>query len=382
MSPQTSPSQTKVCPTCGSRLSENATKCVVCGRTITPVATAASSKPIQSTRMPEVTLSLPIAIGIVILVLAIGAAVVFAILNSTDRIVQPTVTPTITITPTITLTSTASPSPSPLPSFTPLPPLEYFIKQGDSCSTIAAINNVSIISITTLNNLPPDCGTLYINQKLLIPQPTPTASPLPSATLSQSQVTEQACEKVNYTVGENDTLSAIAGAYRVSQDAIKTYNGLTTDIVYQGQILIVPLCERLPTPGPTPTPTPPPPYLAPNVLLPVDGSSFTIANETISLQWASVGELRENEAYSVTVEDVTEGPGRKLVDYVTDTKYIVPAAFRPVGAIPHVIRWWVQPVRQTGTTKDGQPIWETAGAASFQRVFSWWGAESVTTPTP
>lgn len=381
MSPQTTNPQTKVCPTCGSRLSENATKCVVCGRTITPLATPASSKPIQSSRMPEITLSLPIAVGIVILVLAIGAAVVFSVLNSTGRVVQPTVTPTITITPTITLTPTPSPTSSPLPSFTPLPPIEYLIKQGDSCSTIAAINNVSVGSITALNNLPPDCGTLYINQKLLIPQPTPTASPLPSATLSESQVTEQACEKVNYTVGENDTLSAIANTYRVSMDAIKTYNGLTTDIVYQGQILIVPLCERLPTPGPTPTPTAPPPYLAPNLLLPADGSSFTMANETISLQWASVGQLRDNESYSVTIEDVTEGTGRKLVDYVVDTKYIVPAAFRPAGNIPHVIRWWVMPVRQTGTTRDGQAIWEPAGVASFQRVFSWWGAESVT-PTP
>jgi hypothetical protein len=119
------------------------------------------------------------------------------------------------------------------------------------------------------------------------------------------------------------------------------------------------------------------------LLLPADGASFTAANDTITLQWASVGTLRQDEAYAVTIEDVTSGNGQKMVEYVNDTKYIVPASLRPVDNVPHILRWVVIPVRQTGTDQSGQPTWDTAGAASAPRVFSWWGAGGVSsTATP
>lgn len=335
--------------------------------------------------MPEITLSLPVALGLIVIILAIGAAVVFSLLRSTGRVVEPTTTPTATLTPTLTATPTASLTPSPIPTFTPLPPLEYSVKSGEYCATIAAIFNVSVQSIVLLNNLPADCGTLYVGQKLLIPQPTPTASPQPTATLSGAEATEEACGKLPYTVQENDTLSGIARNYNISIDVLKEYNGLPTDIVYQGQPLIIPLCQRLPTPGPTPTATLPPPYPAPNLLLPADGQPFTASNTTITLQWAAVGTLRESEAYQVVVEDVTDGTGRRLVAYVTDTKYIITASFQPADTTPHIIRWWIQPVRQVSSTKDGQPIYDSAGVISTPRVFTWSGTTgggSAATPTP
>ncbi|GAP18456.1 hypothetical protein LSAC_02351, partial [Levilinea saccharolytica] len=48
--------------------------------------------------MPEVTISLPVALGLLLLVLAIGAAVVYFVLQGTGRVVEPTVTPTVTVT--------------------------------------------------------------------------------------------------------------------------------------------------------------------------------------------------------------------------------------------------------------------------------------------
>jgi LysM repeat protein/ribosomal protein L40E len=381
-------SNAKLCPTCGTRLSENATRCLVCGRTFDRDEAAPAAAPakkqasaIKEARMPELTLSLPVAIGLVVIMLGIGAAIVFGILRGTGRVAEPTQTPTITLTATTTLSPTLEPTATPEPTFTPLPPLEYTIKEGDYCSTIAAIFNVSIQSIVLANNLPADCGTLYVGQKLLVPQPTPTASPLPTSTLSGVDATRVACEQVTYTVSQNDTLSGIAGAYNVSMAAIKEWNGLAGDVVYQGQPLIIPLCERNPTPGPTPTATLNPPYRAPDLLLPADGQSFTAVNDTITLQWASVGTLRDGEAYSVTVEDVTDGTGRKQTAYVTDTKYIVPSSFRPAGNQPHILRWWVVAVRQSGTTRAGDPIWENFGQPSQQRVFSWFGG-SAATPAP
>ena len=83
----------------------------------------------------------------------------------------------------------------------------------------------------------------------------------------------------------------------------------------------------------------------------------------------------------VTVEDVTAGGGRKIEAYVTDTSYIVNASFRPLDTTPHIMRWWVEPVRQTGSDSQGNPVYSSAGAASQPRVFTWSGV-GVVTPTP
>jgi hypothetical protein len=186
---------------------------------------------------------------------------------------------------------------------------------------------------------------------------------------------------VAYTVQANDTLGGIAASYGVSAQAIKDWNGLSTDSVFLDTQLTIPLCMRAATPGPSPTPTTPPPYTAPNLLLPANGAPFTLAVDTVTLQWASVGALRDNERYQVTIEDLTGETGRKLTQYVTDTKFIVPVTFRPQDNNPHILRWWVIAVRQTGTDDQGNPIWSNAGAASSMRVFSWSGAGLIATPT-
>ena len=102
----------------------------------------------------------------------------------------------------------------------------------------------------------------------------------------------------------------------------------------------------------------------------------------VTLQWASIGVLRNNEVYQITVEDLTEGEGRKIVDYVTDTKFIVPVTFRPKDNLPHVMRWTVTTVRQAGTDEQGEAIWASAGSVSKERVFSWTGAAPEATASP
>lgn len=387
MSPEESSKKTKICPTCGTRLAENATRCLVCGRTFT-VGESKEKKPAPSTatvtspKLPEVTLSLPIAIGLILLLLAIGAGAVYGVLSGTGQVVDPTATATLTQTATITMTPSPTASPTIEYTWTPQPPVEITVAPGDNCIVLASRFNVSVNSIITMNNLPAACDTLSLGQKLLIPQPTPTASPAPTQTLSAAQATDTACQKVPYQVKAGDTLFGIAANYNVDPQAIKDENGLASDTVYEGLPLNIPLCKRLPTAGPTPTPTNPPPYAAPNLLLPADGAVFTAANDSVTLQWAAVGTIRQNEAYAVTVEDVTEGKGRKLTDYVTDTKFIVPSSFRPVDSLPHVLKWYVVSVRQTGTSIDGKPIYGPAGAFSVSRSFVWWSSGGAVTPTP
>ncbi len=317
-------------------------------------------------------------LGLAILLLAIGAGAVYMVLQTLNDGQAPiamadTETPTPSATWTATATLAPSATPTLEPTWTALPPIEYKVASGDTCISIALTFNVSVNSIVILNGLPSTCDTLSVGQVLKIPQPTPTPSPAPTNTLNPTEIAAQECEKVDYEVKEGDALSSIAANYAVSMDSIRVYNKLSSDVVYAGQMLTIPLCEQMLE---TPTSTPVPPYAAPNLLLPADGASY-IAADAITLQWASVGELRENEAYAVTIEDVTEGDARKLVDYVKDSKYIIPESFRPTSNTPHVFRWSVLTVRQTGTDKDtGNPVWEPAGSVSAQRVFSWIGTGS------
>ena len=382
MSPEIA--STKLCPTCGTRLTENATRCVVCGSefSATPKSKAKSEKAVQGARMPEVTLSLPVALAILAGLLVIGAAGLYFTLKGTNQIQPPTAVPSPTITPTQTVTPTETLIPTETPTPTPEPPIEYTVQAGDSCGAIASLYSSSVGAIISLNSLNSTCTNLKIGQKILVPRPTPTPLPAATSTLEPAAATRAACDTVAYTVQANDTLSSIAINYGVKMQAIKDFNGLSTDSVFIDQKLSIPLCMRDATPGPSPTPTIPPPYQAPNLLLPADGAPFTLSNNTITLQWASIGTLRENESYQVTIEDVTSGTSRKNVAFVTDTKYIVPVAFLPQDNVPHVMRWVVGTVRQTGTDDQGNPIWSLAGAASTPRTFTWTGTGVSATATP
>ncbi len=371
----------KICPTCGTRVKEDAERCLVCGGSLT--GTKTDAQVVSGGKMPEITLGLPVAIGLVVLFLAVGAGMVYLALSQTGAMVDTTITPTLTETVTTTPTSTPeppTPTPTPMPSPTPL---TYVVAPNDSCLAIAARFEISIKSIVLMNNIPASCDTLFEGQELKIPHPTPTATSFPTATLSGIEATQAACDKVSYEVGEGDTLGSISLNYNVPEEAIKSYNGMVSNTVYESLTLIIPLCERAATPGPTPTPTPPPPYPAPNLLLPADGGVFSLSDNQVTLQWSSVGLINTNEAYRITIMDLTEGTGRKLVDYVEDTKFIVPGSFRASEDSPHIYRWTISTVRQVDVDENGSPIWEDAGSLSEARVFTWTGQAAVeSTPTP
>jgi LysM repeat protein len=378
MTESTTRPPTRLCPTCGSRVAEGAARCVVCGTVLRPGAGPGKARRAS----PQVTLSFPLAIGLLVAFTLLAAGLTFVAVRATGIGVasEPTLTPSIT--PTVTATSEPTETEAPTETPTPLPPIEYRVVEGDQCLGLAAFFGVSVQSIVQLNRLPSTCP-LSIGQTLLIPQPTPTAQPPATETLSPAEATDAACEKLTYTVQDNDTLGGIAENYSVSIQAIMDYNGMTSQGVFSGQVLIIPLCERLPTPGPSPTATAPPPYPAPNLLLPRDGAPFTLADDTITLQWASVGPLRADEAYQVVVEDITEGSGTvRLVAQVTDTKFVIPVTFRPTDALPHIMRWFVETVRSAGTSAGGEIRFTIAGAASLKRDFTWSGAAPVATPTP
>jgi len=366
-----------VCPRCGTRVTPGASRCSVCGNELK----ARNTNPANRSR--AVTLPLPLAIALLLVFALLSAGVTFAAVQMTgagDGDQEPTVTTSPTVSPTATVT------PQPTATFTPEPtptPLTHRVGQGETCLQIAAFYGVSVQSIIQLNQLATTC-LLSTSQNLLIPHPTATPTSEPTATLPPAEATRAACQTVDYEVEAGDSLFGIAQNYAVEMQTIKDWNSMTGDNVFQGQVLTIPLCQRTIASGPTATPTVPPPYPAPNLLLPQDGAAFDLSTDTVTLQWAAVGELREGEFYRVTILDVTEGSGtRRIDDYVTDTKYIIPTSFRPNESQAHIIRWWVEAVRQTGTNSRGEGIYESAGSESLKRDFSWAGAPTgAATPTP
>ena len=130
MNPENETTQTKLCPTCGTRVGAESTRCLVCGAELGGAEKAErASRAVQGSRMPEITVSLPAALGLLALFLTIGAVLVYFALQQTGVVaLEPTPSPTVTETPTPTITATPM---TPTPSNTPLPtptPLSYQVK--------------------------------------------------------------------------------------------------------------------------------------------------------------------------------------------------------------------------------------------------------------
>ena len=382
-------SKSRNCPVCGTKLSENARRCLVCGTELSTTSEPSSLKikkttdKIDSKRIPEIKMNLIALIAIIVVILVLIALLVYFIViagNAPEEGLVGAET-TATVTPTLTTTPSNTATMTPLPTWTPLPPVEYTVKDNETCLDIALQFNTSVQSIILANNLNTSC-LISPGIVLQVPQPTLTPSPVPTATPEAFIADVEMCTQTDTIIVEaNMTLSSIAANYNVSMSDIRIYNNLPNDIVRQGDRLIIPLCDRLPTAGPTLTPTPLPPYPAPNPLLPRSGAAFAATDEAVTLQWASVASLFPGEVYRVVVQDLTSADEKILVDYVSDTKYILPASFRPVDTTPHIFQWSVSVARQINSDPNN-PIFEEAGAISAFRVFSWVGSGVVPTETP
>jgi LysM repeat protein len=375
---------TKVCPSCGTRVSESSSRCLVCGHQFT--GSGGKKTPASVTSggpggVPELRLSIPIAIGLLALFLIVGGGLTYAALAGTGRVAQPTPLPSASVSPSATLSPTPeTPTPTSTMQAT-YTPLAYTVQLGDSCGGIAFAFDIQPQDIILANSLNANCD-LFQNQVLVIPQPTFTPTPIATATLGEAEATIAACETEDYVVQEGDTMSLIAVSRGVPIEAILEWNQLTTDVVFVGQHITIPFCLQTFVGGATVTPTLAPPYPAAEILLPADGEPFDSASDTISLQWASVGALRNNELYQVNVVDITGGQNRHITDEVKDTSFIVPTSFRPTDGRPHVYRWSVVTVAQVGVDSEGLPVYVTGGPASDTRVFIWTGTTSVATSTP
>nr|MBI2905544.1 LysM peptidoglycan-binding domain-containing protein [Chloroflexota bacterium] len=349
-----------------------------------PTGSAAPSRPGPAAPAGRaISLPLPAVIALLVIFLLMGVVLV---LGATGNIsifaaATPTVTFTATTLPTFTPAPTATDTPAPTP--TPLPPLDYVVVANDTCISIAFRNNISLQTLLDANGLPQACP-LSVGQKLSIPQPSPTPTAPPTNTLEPPALTETARPRATYAVVAGDTLFSIAGQFNVDYNALAQQNGIPGPdyAITVGQVLIVPLDRQPPTAGPSPTATALPPYPAPVLLGPPNGAAITAVEQTVILQWSAVDVLQQNEAYLVTVEDLTCNCARRKLETTIETRYIVSVDMKPAETKPHIFKWTVVTVRQTGTTDSGRPIYEPAGATSEERTFTWAGIGVPVTPSP
>jgi LysM repeat protein len=146
----------------------------------------------------------------------------------------PGATPSLTpfpsaISPVLTATATITATPD-LPTYT--------VQQGDTLLGIAERLNVDVNQLSRLNQVSGE--TIYPDQVLRVP---PTVTPWPED------------GPFLHIVQPGETLLTIANRYNITVDELKNLNGLTSDVIYSEQRLLIPATGVRP---PTPTPTPEP----------------------------------------------------------------------------------------------------------------------------
>ena len=291
--------------------------------------------------------------------------------------------PTLTASPTLPVTVTPSDTPPPPPptaTATPTEtpgPYEHVIQAGDTCLGIAYeyghIHPDVKRAIEALNGMA-DCSFLPgPGATILIPRPTPTATPV-GADMTQTAVATSAPPRATlsvaasfavqpYSVGEGDTLSSIAIAFDSSLRQICELNPLPNGIdcgacqwespnccctrpivLSNGQSINVPAPTPTPTFTPTftgsETPTPTPTHRAPSPVYPLDGSMVVGA---VRLTWLSTGVLAEDEYYLVSVRDETSG-----AVFSQSTRQLsldIPGDVLPTDGQTHTLVWNVTVVR-------------------------------------
>lgn len=162
----------------------------------------------------------------------------------------------------------------------------HIVKWGENLTQIARMYGVTVEEIMTANGLT-NPNLIYAGQKLLIPS---------SATY------------ITHIVQPGETLSSIAWMYGVNYWDIAALNGLANpNLIYVGQVLLIPAT------GPTPTPTPTVPVVQEAIIISTPTSAATITSPVTVTGYGSAFE----NTLAVRVLDETGaviGEGLAMVD--------------------------------------------------------------------
>jgi LysM repeat protein len=134
----------------------------------------------------------------------------------------------------------------------------YTVKSGDYLGKIAKIYGTTVQQLKSLNGLTSDM--IYVGQQLKVSTQTTVVTPPP---VVPTPSTPTSPTTTVYTVKSGDYLGKIAKQYGMTVQALKSLNGLTSDLIFVGQVLKV---SGQSTPVVTPPPTTPAPTPAPGTV--------------------------------------------------------------------------------------------------------------------
>jgi LysM repeat protein len=122
----------------------------------------------------------------------------------------------------------------------------YPVQPGDTLYRISLRFGVSVQALRQANGI--TGNLIFAGQQLVIPVGSAPSSPTGGSTTGSPTAG-------TYTVQRGDTLWRIATRNSLTVAALKSANGLRSDLIYVGQVLIIPGTKPAATPAPVPTTT-------------------------------------------------------------------------------------------------------------------------------
>ena len=278
-------------------------------------------------------------------------------------------------------TSTPPPptfTPVPVPQTrTPMPPLDYLVKPNDTCLSIAESAKISTRDIILLNGLDTDCFIVAGN-KIKLPPASPTPGPTPTQDNRVPIATSTRPPQLNYEVKDGDVCGIISDRFGISVASIMAQNKLDQNCTIRvGQVLVLNFAQDSATSaafGTAPpivaaTSTPRSGYSAPLVISPLDHSIYSSTQDALTLQWLTVGLLKDNEWYVVQIQP--EGTALVPIFETKATSLKLTSAILG-GQVDRKFTWWVQVKRLVSASPDGNNrIYEPLSPPSTPRLFQW-----------
>ncbi len=321
-----------------------------------------------------------------------------------STIFLPTVTPA---PPTDLPTDTPAPTPTQGPCVEIVQPNDDLISIIYRCGHRTLDILDTVVELNDLN----DSASIQLGQEIQVPWPTVTPDPnaIPSSEVTDESgvVISPAAAEIASGSGEvmgvrlvptatlqpgvswhivqpNENILIIASQYGATLRILSDLNPEVTfsqcdfgsgsggpNCVVQlsiGQQLRVPAPTPTPTIQPTasgsetPTPTATPTFNAPSVISPGDRAFFG-KDELVTLRWVATGSLKSEQAYLVSVEDLTAG--QVYTATTQELSFIMPEEWHSQTDARHDYRWSVSVI---DIGNPGEPYFATE-----KRLFTWQG---------